>query len=54
MPASFTIIGQIALSSHDLAASSRTFASWESVPLQVLKQWRWHHDRDALLQEEEL
>lgn len=52
MPDQFRIIGQVTLSHEDLNAVSNTFGGWESIPLQVLTQWRWDHEREALLQEE--
>lgn len=52
MPGDFHIIGQIELSPEDLAASSDTYGGWHSVPLQALLQWRWDHDREALLRDE--
>lgn len=52
MPADFTIVGRIELSDEDRAVTSNSFGGWQSVPWQALKQWRWDHDRDALLQEE--
>lgn len=52
MPLDFKIVGQIPLSDEELAETSNTFGGWQSVPLQVLTQWRWDHDREALLREE--
>ncbi|MGE3778196.1 MAG: hypothetical protein AB7F89_13495 [Pirellulaceae bacterium] len=52
MPADFTAIGRIELPPEDREASSFTFGGWHSVPLQALLQWRWDHDREALLREE--
>ena len=52
MPLDFQIVGQIPLLGEDLAETSNTFGGWQSVPLQVLTQWRWDHDREALLREE--
>jgi len=52
MPAEFRIIGQLPLSNDDSAEFSDCFGGWQSVPLQALAQWRWDHDREALLREE--
>lgn len=54
MPPDFLIVGQIELSPDDLAASSYHSTGWQSVPIQALKQWRWDHDREALLRDEAL
>lgn len=54
MPESFKILGQIELSAEDMAASSNAFTGWQNVPLQSLLQWRWDHDREALLRDEAL
>jgi hypothetical protein len=52
MPDDFQIIGQIELSESDRTASSGSYTSWGSVSLQALMQWRWDHDREALLRDE--
>lgn len=52
MPDDFILVGRIDLAADDLAAASDSFSGWQSVPLQALTQWRWDHDRDALLREE--
>jgi hypothetical protein len=52
MPSDFRIIGQIELSEADRIASSDAYTSWQSIPLQALTQWRWDHDREALLRDE--
>lgn len=52
MPDFFVVVGELELSSKDKKASSDTLAGWQSVPIQALLQWRWDHDREALLQEE--
>jgi hypothetical protein len=54
MPPGFMIVGQFPLSSDDLMAYSHTFGGWHIVPLQALLQWRWDHDREALLRDEAL
>lgn len=52
MPPDFIIVVQIELSPEDLAASSYTFTGWQSVPHHAQTQWRWDHDREALLRDE--
>ncbi|MBL8820203.1 MAG: hypothetical protein JNL58_29540 [Planctomyces sp.] len=53
MPGDFIIVGQMELSPDDLAATSDSFAGWQSVPIQALLQWRWDRDREALLRDED-
>lgn len=52
MPAEFTILGQIDVSPEDAAAICYSYGGWWSAPHQRLTQWRWDHDREALLHEE--
>lgn len=52
MPGDFSVVGHLELSADDVATSSDTFGGWPSVPLQALLQWRWDHDREALLRDE--
>jgi hypothetical protein len=51
-PETFRPIGIIPINEHDDTLESHSFSSWASFPLQRLLQWRWDHDRDALLAEE--
>ena len=51
-PAAFKELGKIKLSKKDLKATSGTFAGWDSLPFQVLAQWRWDNDREAVLAED--
>lgn len=53
MPSGFIILGQSDLSPRDLSISSDILSGWQSVPIQALLQWRWDHDREALLLDEE-
>lgn len=50
-PAEFKDLGRIPVTREDLRATSETSGGW-SFPLDVLNQWRWHHDRDAVLAED--
>jgi hypothetical protein len=51
-PGTFQIVGSIPLTKKEMAFDSCTHAAWESLPLQRLLQWRWEHDRNAMLAEE--
>jgi hypothetical protein len=48
-PVSFRWLGKIALPKKDLETDSGSFAAWNSLPLQVLAQWRWDNEREAVL-----
>jgi hypothetical protein len=52
-PKKFIKLGQIKLSKKDKEAKGNSYSGWEHLPLQVLLQWRWDHDREALLREDE-
>jgi hypothetical protein len=52
-PATFRRLGVIAPSREEQRLESNSFGGWENFALQVLLQWRWDHDRKALLAEEE-
>lgn len=52
MPADFRTIGRIAPTAAELDIRSDSYGGWQSVPLQAYAQWRWDHDREALLTEE--
>jgi hypothetical protein len=52
-PKSFRYLGNIAPSMKEEKLRAAVFLrSWEVLPEQVLLQWRWDHDREALLAEE--
>src|SRR6266403_5847536 len=51
-PASFRQLGRIKLPKKDFETDSGTFAAWTSLPMQVLAQWRWDNDREAVLAED--
>lgn len=46
-------IGVIEPSARDKRIRCYTFGSWHSVTIQPLLQWRWDHDRAAVLAEDE-
>lgn len=52
-PKTFTYLGAIKLSKKDQEATCNSYSGWERLPLQVLLQWRWDHDREAVLREDE-
>lgn len=52
LPATFVNLGTIELSREELATTCDAATGWHSMPHQVLTQWRWDHDREALLREE--
>jgi hypothetical protein len=52
-PATFRRLGVIEPSREEQQLECNSFAYWDNFPLQVLLQWRWDHDREALLAEEE-
>ncbi len=50
-PPEYRFLGEIPLDDDDRAIDSTSFGPWSSA-IQVLAQWRWDHDREALLREE--
>ncbi len=53
-PASFEKLGSMPVLKKDSSANSFSFAAWSSLPFHRYTQWRWDHDRAALLAEETL
>jgi hypothetical protein len=51
-PDSFTPVGQTSVTEQSHFRVGQRYATWESCSLQILLQWRWDHDREALLTEE--
>ncbi len=51
-PPSFIPVGAIEITAADHAIQCEAYSSWETVRMQILLQWRWDHDREALLIEE--
>lgn len=43
-------IGHIALHPDECTMLCAGFGNWDRLPAQMLTQWRWDHERDALLQ----
>src|SRR5262249_47605319 len=52
-PATFRPLGMIEPSRQEQRLECHSFGGWENFPVQVLLQWRWDHEREALLAEEE-
>jgi hypothetical protein len=53
VPASFTRLGTITPTAEEASLSCASWSGWESFPLQVFLQWRWDHERDQVLAEDE-
>ena len=51
-PRKFTMIGKLRPTPADRNIRCYSHSGWESLPLQRLAQWRWEHDRDAVLRED--
>lgn len=52
VPSRFIPIGTIEPTPDERSISCAPFGSWESAALQPLLQWRWDHDRAAVLAED--
>lgn len=52
MPVEFQILGKIPPTADELAETCYAYGGWQATPLQAWTQWRWDHDREALLREE--
>jgi hypothetical protein len=53
-PRTFRHIGSVAGTAAELKLHRNAVSSWLSFPMQVLLQWRWDHDRRAVLAEDVL
>ena len=51
-PASFIPVGAIEITAADAALAVESYSHWELLSFQILRQWRWDNDREALLVEE--
>jgi hypothetical protein len=51
-PEDFRKLGEIEVVHEDEESESNSFSGWTSLSYQVLAQWRWHHDREAVLAED--
>lgn len=52
LPSSMTIIGLTALTEEEQTLDSVCYGTWNAIALQMLLQWRWDNDREAVLSEE--
>jgi hypothetical protein len=53
VPEKYPFLGQLPVSRKEAARYREGLANWDSMPPAVLAQWRWDHERDAVLAEEE-
>lgn len=51
-PRAFKLIGTIPPTPDERKAKCDSSGCWENSPILLLAQWRWQHDREALLAEE--
>jgi hypothetical protein len=51
-PPSFIPLGDIDIDAEEDVIERETYSRWESISMQILVQWRWDNDREALLIEE--
>jgi hypothetical protein len=51
-PPTFEPLGVVEPSADERATKCGSWGSWEALALHTVLQWRWHHDRKALLAEE--
>jgi hypothetical protein len=54
VPEDFQLLGTLVPTNEDMRLECSSLANWCSAQLQVLIQWRWDNERDALLAEDEL
>ena len=52
VPVDFLPIGTIMPTDDETRLSSDTTGNWHSLTVQPLAQWRWEHDREAVLAED--
>jgi hypothetical protein len=53
VPATFTRFEAIPPTDEEVSLDCASFSGWECSPLQVFLQWRWDHERDQVLAEDE-
>ncbi|MET1077253.1 MAG: hypothetical protein ABWY06_04445 [Pseudomonas sp.] len=51
-PGDFIAAGRLDITEQDALIEGEDYGDWASLCLQPLLQWRWEHDRDNLLREE--
>jgi hypothetical protein len=52
-PEQFKPLGRIEPQAHDRTLQCKAWGHWLGLALDVYKQWRWDHDREAVLAEDE-
>lgn len=52
VPEEFIPIGTIEPMPEDKSMTCKSYGGWGSMPYQALAQWRWDHDREAVLAED--
>jgi len=52
-PPGFSLIGSLEPTSAEDRLQSYMFGAWQALAIQVLDQWRWDNDREAVLQADE-
>jgi hypothetical protein len=52
-PKEFKFIGKIVIDAKEARMESNSFAGWEYFAIQVLAQWRWDNEREAVLAEDD-
>jgi len=53
VPAAFTLLGSLMPTPFEMQLSSNTFGTWYTLSIYVLDQWRWDHEREAVLREDQ-
>lgn len=53
VPETFRLLGSLPPTSEELDLEIHVFGSWGYCSIQVLMQWRWDHEREIVLAEEE-
>ena len=51
-PDTFRLLGTLPVTADDAAVECMTWGGWQGASFQVLMQWRWEHDREAVLAED--
>jgi len=51
-PLDFLVLGTLLPTAEDLLLDSIGQCGWEAFPMHAFMQWRWDHERDAVLQED--
>jgi hypothetical protein len=51
-PAEFKVLGQVEPTAEDIAITCNIWSFWEGLAKDVLRQWRWDNDREALLEDQ--